>query len=92
MKIECFGCKKGYVPNQSNTKIYGPYMETTCPFCMHKWEGKMLNFVEKQVGGRIALSAHSAAKMQAMAQFIELNSSDYYKKRKRKYAKKRKES
>jgi len=92
MKIKCFGCEKSYIPNQSNTKIYGPYMETNCPFCMYKWEGKMLNFVEEQVGGRITMSAHCAIEMQVIAQYIELNSSDYYKKRKRKHGKKRKES
>ena len=93
MTAKCFKCGKKYVPGQSNTKIYGPYMETTCPYCLHKWEGKILNYSEEQVttyDHRLS-TIQDAMKMQRFARFVELNSSDYYK-RNKKNVKKQKES
>ncbi len=82
MDIQCFKCGKGYKPGLHNTKIYGPYIESTCPFCEYVYDGKFLNFVDEQVGGERKL-LKTAVKMQHLAKFIELNSSEYYKKRKR---------
>lgn len=93
MTAKCFKCGKKYVPGQSNTKIYGPYMETNCPYCLYKWEGKLLNYSEEQVSkDEYRLSTiKDAVEMQRFARFVELNSSEYYK-RKRKNVKKREES
>ena len=81
MKIKCFNCSKEFVPNTYNTKIYGPYVEINCPFCMNKYEGKLLTFVRRQIGRHSIASPQAAIKMIKMAEFIELNSSEYYKKK-----------
>ena len=81
MNIHCFKCNKKFVPNSVNTKIYGPYVEVSCPFCVYVYEGKLLNFVDRQLEGYRLHSHHDAIRMQHLAKFIELNSSDYYKKR-----------
>lgn len=83
MKISCLKCEEGYKPNPRNTKIYGVYIETTCPFCASVWEGKFLNFVEKQIGGLSDKPISDAARMQQLARFVEFNSSEYYKKKNR---------
>ena len=82
MNIKCFKCGKAYKPGLHNTKIYGPYIESTCPFCNYVYDGKFLNFIDEQIGGERKL-LKTAVKMQQLAKFVELNSSDYYKKRKR---------
>jgi len=81
MKIKCFNCNKEFTPNTYNTKIYGPYVEIDCPFCLDKYEGKLVTFVRKQIGKHSVASAVAAMKMIKMAEFIELNSSEYYKER-----------
>lgn len=48
MKIKCLDCGKFYKCNFSNTRVYGPIIETTCSEC-----GKLLiknysSFVESQ--------------------------------------------
>lgn len=82
MNIFCLKCKKKYAPQNLNTVIIGPYIKATCPFCSYVYEGKFTKFVAKQLGRepRIA-SIHDAARMQVLAEYIELNSSDYYKER-----------
>ena len=82
MNIKCFKCETSYKPGLRNTKIYGPYIESTCPFCNYVYDDKFLNFIDEQVGGERKL-LKTAVKMQQLAKFVELNSSDYYKKRKR---------
>ena len=89
MKIYCFRCSREFVPSSANTKIYGPYIEISCPLCANLYEGKFLNFVDRQVNGYRSHSHHDATKMQQLAQFIELNSSDYYKKRGLRHGKKK---
>jgi hypothetical protein len=81
MKTYCFKCNKEFVPGELNTQIIGPDVEVNCPFCHDKYEGKLTSFVRDQLGGSRPLSAIDASKMQRMAKFIELNSSDYYKKK-----------
>ena len=81
MNIHCFKCDKEFVPSSINTKILGPYVEISCPFCVYVYEGKLLNFVDRQLEGYRLHSHHDAIRMQHLAEFIELNSSDYYKKR-----------
>ena len=80
MKITCLECEKEFVPSQMNTQIIGPDVQVVCPFCNYQFKGKMTSFVRGQVGGK-AQSAQDAARMQRLAQYIELNSSEYYKKR-----------
>jgi DNA-directed RNA polymerase subunit RPC12/RpoP len=89
MVIHCLECGKPFVPSSVNTKIYGPYVEINCPYCSDVYEGKLLNFVDLQTGRSRPLSHHDAIDMQKMAQFIELNSSDYYKKRGLRHGKKK---
>jgi len=89
MKVSCFKCRKKFTPRTENTLIIGPDVEITCPFCYYKYRGKMTSFVRDQVGGFNTLSAHDATTMIEMAQFIELNSSDYYKKRGLRHGKKK---
>lgn len=89
MNIKCFGCGKEFRPGMLNTKIYGPYIEINCPFCLYKYEGKLLSFVRKQMGKHENGSAAAARKMIRMAEFIELNSSEYYKKKGLRHGKKK---
>ena len=89
MVVHCLKCKKEFVPSQSNTKIYGPYVEITCPYCLDVYNDKFLNFVDIQTGNSRIMSAHDAIKMQKLAQFIELNSSEYYRKRGFRHGKKK---
>lgn len=89
MKIYCLKCFKKFVPTASNTKILGPYVEVNCPYCLDVYEGKFLNFVGRQVGNPRQQSARDAARMIELAEFIELNSSEYYKKRGQRHGKKK---
>ena len=81
MTIFCLKCKKKFVPGILNTKIYGLYVEITCPYCSGVYDGKLLNFVNMQLGDHRPQSAQDAIKMIELAEFIELNSSEYYKKK-----------
>jgi DNA-directed RNA polymerase subunit RPC12/RpoP len=81
MEIYCLKCGKAIVPNQFNVHIIGPDVEIICPYCHCMYKGKITSFVRDQVGGHRPQSASDAARMQRMAQYIELNSSEYYKKR-----------
>jgi hypothetical protein len=89
MNVSCFKCGKEFVPGKVNTKIIGPYVEVHCPYCADVYEGKLLVYVTEQVGGAIQQSPACARKMQAMAQAIELNSSDYYDKKGMRHGKKK---
>ena len=89
MVVHCFKCKKEFVPSQTNTKIYGPYVEITCPYCLDVYEGKLLSFVDIQLGGHRSHSHVDAMNMQRLAQYIELNSSDYYRKKGTRHGKKK---
>jgi len=81
MKIFCLECEKKFVPSQINTHIIGPDVEVVCPFCNYMFRGKFTSFLRDQMGNWRPSSAQDAAKMQRMARYIELNSSEYYKKR-----------
>lgn len=81
MNVYCLKCDRKFVPGPMTVHIIGPDVEVTCPFCNYKYEGKLTSFVRDQIGGNRPSSAHDAAKMIQVAQFVELNSSDYYKKR-----------
>jgi hypothetical protein len=89
MVVNCFKCKKEFVPSQTNTKIYGPYAEITCPYCLDVYNDKLLNFVNIQSGAHRPQSVSYAIKMIRLAKFIELNSSEYYKKRGLRHGKKK---
>jgi hypothetical protein len=82
MKISCFECNESYQPGLGNVKILGVFIETECPFCGYVYEGKFLNFVEKQSGYSDGM-LKAGAKMQQIAQYVELNSSEYYNKDKK---------
>lgn len=89
MKIHCFECYKKFVPSASNTKILGPYIEVACPYCLDVYNDKLLNYVDRQIGYFPIRSSIAAIKMIKLAKFIELNSSDYYKKRGLRHGKKK---
>jgi len=89
MNVFCFKCGEEFVPSKFNTKIIGPYVEINCPFCSDVYEGKLLAYVTKLIGGWKAQSHFDAAKMQALARLIELNSSDYYEKKGMRHGKKK---
>ncbi len=83
MKIRCPKCNRSFIPSQYNTHIIGPDVAIECPYtgCDYKYKGKMTSFVRDQIGGALPQSAHCAVRMQTLAQGIELNSSEYYKKK-----------
>jgi hypothetical protein len=69
----CLYCKVDYKPNEGNTKIYGPYVDITCPHCGRKFEGKLLNLVDRLCNNPRA-SLKGAAVMQKLVQLIETSS------------------
>lgn len=79
MIIHCFKCKKEFVPSEMNTKILGVYVEIKCPYCLDIYEGKLLGYVDHQIGIHRQQSPADGIKMIKLARFIELNSSEYYK-------------
>ena len=81
MNIQCFNCYKFFIPGERNTKIIGPYVDITCPYCNSAYYDKLLNFVEAQLGGYNPHCHIEAIWMIRLAEFVELNSSDYYRKR-----------
>ena len=81
MKIHCFKCGKKITPSISNVNIIGPDILFKCPFCNYRYEGKFTSFLRDQLGGYESQSVSAARHLQALAQFVELNSSDYYEKR-----------
>jgi hypothetical protein len=91
MEIVCLKCKKEFIPGQMNTQIIGPDVEVSCPFCHDAFKGKLTSFVREQLYGDMwkPQSAHAARRMQRMARFMELNSSDYYKNRGMRHGKKK---
>lgn len=89
MNIHCLECEKEFIPSELNTNILGPYVKITCPYCSAVYDDKLLNFVEEQIGGHTTMSLPDAIKMIRIARFIELNSSDYYRKRGLRHGKKK---
>lgn len=81
MNIHCLECEKEFIPSELNTNIIGPYVKITCPYCSVIYNDKLLNFVGEQIGNFEPSSALDATRMIRIAQFVELNSSDYYRKR-----------
>lgn len=81
MGIQCFKCMEYFAPSMSSVKIIGPDVEVTCPFCHTTTLDKLNKFACKQVGQHVPQSPEYARKAIKIAQLIELNSSDYYKKR-----------
>lgn len=66
----CLYCHREYKPNEGNTKIYGPHVEITCPYCGRMFKGKFLNILDRLCFEPRA-SLKGAALMQRMAQMIE---------------------
>ena len=81
MGIKCFKCNEYFVAGVNNVKIIGPDVEASCPFCYDVYTGKLNKFSCAQAGTFMPSSPNYAAAAQRMAQYIELNSSDYYKER-----------
>jgi len=71
IKTKCKKCKKEYIVSEINYKMYGPYIETTCPICGCYESIKFLNYVDNRTGeveGRRIIKAHE---MIGMAQRLE---------------------
>ena len=49
MKIKCLSCNEYYNGNLSNTRVYGPIIETTCSNCGKKLVKNYSKFVEVQL-------------------------------------------
>jgi hypothetical protein len=81
MNVYCLGCKQGFKPGPINTLIMGPDVKVSCPFCACVYEGKLTSYVRDLIGGNKPQCGQDARDMIALAQHIELNSSDYYEKR-----------
>lgn len=89
MNLRCFKCERYFKPMLSNVKIIGPDLEVICPFCFDKYEGKINCYVGVQVGKHVALSPIYARKMIDLAEYIELNTSEYYKEKGMRHGKKK---
>lgn len=48
IKILCTSCKANYLCLRTNTKMYGPIVETICPRCKQKVIRNMGAFLETQ--------------------------------------------
>ena len=46
--IRCVQCSKYYPCSQRNTKLLGPIIKTTCPFCGHSEERNYSAFLDSQ--------------------------------------------
>lgn len=90
MNLKCFKCKEYFIPSMNTVKIIGPDVEITCPFCYDTYFGKLNKYVDKQLGKHLPLSPIYAAAMIALAEYIELNSSDYYKEKGLRHGRKKK--
>lgn len=89
MNLICFECRKKYIPTLANVKIIGPDLETTCPFCGNVYSGKLNKFAGLQVGPHKPLSAEYAISMISLAEYVELNTSEYYKEKGMRHGKKK---
>ena len=89
MKLHCSGCEKEFVPGPFNTQIIGPDVQVNCPFCDYQFNGKLTSFVRDQLNNGRPQSAANAREMIATAKYMELNSSEYYKKRGLRHGKKK---
>jgi hypothetical protein len=69
----CIHCCQEYKANENNTKIYGPYVDITCPLCGDVYTGKLLNLVDR-LFEKPRASMKGASLMQSLAQYIEKNS------------------
>lgn len=81
MSIQCFKCKEYFGPSLSSVKIIGPDVEVECPFCHDVYFGKLNKYACQQNGTHMPLSHTYAIEAIKTAQFVELNSSEYYKER-----------
>ncbi len=52
-EIFCFKCKKSYLIGIMNSRIIGPHIETTCPFCKNFIDRNISKFIDKQVDHRL---------------------------------------
>lgn len=50
ISIHCLKCEEEYKVMYSNTRIKGPIICTTCPFCKTETERSFSKFVELQAG------------------------------------------
>lgn len=79
--LHCLECERKFIPSQANVQIIGPDVLVKCPFCSYEYKGKMTSFVRDLIGGWRLGSPTDAMRMMELARYIELNSSDYYKRR-----------
>lgn len=47
--FRCFKCGVRYLFEHSNTRIYGPVIHTTCPFCKKRMRMNLSKFIERQI-------------------------------------------
>ncbi len=49
MKVYCFFCGERYFCNLSNSRLFGPVLETTCPHCKEKLIKNFSSFIGEQL-------------------------------------------
>ena len=78
--IKCFRCRHEYGVNEYNTKIFGTYVETTCPICFNVFNDKLLNLADFQtpIAEKIPARYMKARQMIALAEEIEKKALDEF--------------
>lgn len=85
MKIRCFHCGAFYTPHITNSRMIGPNLVTTCPFCNKEYERKLNKFVELQLDPEMEMpQMKRAMAMIRMAQVVEKAAMDEVRKNKKK--------
>ena len=85
MAIRCFKCGEVYVISELNTKIFGTYVETICPFCYATFHDKLLNLADRQtyIHEKIPARYIKACRMIRLAEEVENNALDEFAEKKK---------
>jgi len=75
-EITCFNCEKKFLVGIENTRIIGPHIEVTCPFCKDFVDKNFSKFIDEQIDKRINLderkpSGYRVRKAVAMQKFFK---------------------
>ncbi len=84
IKLLCIQCKGHYLCMRSNTKMYGPIVETICPNCRQKITRNVGAFLEEQtlhISERLSKASVMLALSTAMESLI--GNEEAYKKKKK---------
>lgn len=71
VSLRCLKCRRRYIFEHSNTRIYGPVVHTECPFCKKKIRKNFSKFIELQLGAGKFGKYDLISKMASFASILE---------------------